>query len=506
MADPKGFLNHQRADAAKRPVEERLGDWREVYRELPLVERDREVGTQASRCMDCGIPFCHSGSAGCPLGNLIPEWNDLVRRGDWAMAGERLHATNNFPEFTGRLCPAPCEAACVLAISPDAGGAVAIKRVESTIADVSWERGYVTTVRSTVSSGRRVAVVGSGPAGLAAAQQLTRAGHEVTVFERDDRLGGLLRYGIPEFKLEKKVLDRRLAQLRAEGTRFVTGCEVGGTGPGALSVERLRAEYDAVVLAVGALRGRDVSDVPGRSLHGVHLAMDHLVPANRACEGDGPTSIDARGKHVIIIGGGDTGADCYGTAVRQGALSVTQLDQYPMPPQSRDSTRSPWPVWPWILRTYAAHEEGGERLFAVAVESFVGDANGAVKSVRLREVKVSKDPATGVRAVVPVGEQVRELPADLVLLAIGFEGVEHMPLLEGLGLTLSPRGTVACGQDWQTATPGTFVCGDAHRGASLVVWAIAEGRSVANAVDAYLTGASDLPAPVRPNALPLSVV
>ncbi|SER99736.1 glutamate synthase subunit beta [Actinokineospora terrae] len=506
MADPKGFLAHARADAVKRSVDERLGDWREVYRELPAAERDREVGTQASRCMDCGIPFCHSGTAGCPLGNLIPEWNDLVRRGDWAMAGERLHATNNFPEFTGRLCPAPCEAACVLAISPDAGGAVAIKRVESTIADVSWERGYVEAVRSTVSSGRRVAVVGSGPAGLAAAQQLTRAGHEVTVFERDDRLGGLLRYGIPEFKLEKKVLDRRLAQLRAEGTRFVTGCEVGGTGPGALPVERLQADYDAVVLAVGALRGRDVADVPGRALRGVHLAMDHLVPANRACEGDGPTSIDARGKHVVIIGGGDTGADCYGTAVRQGALSVTQLDQYPMPPRQRDSDRSPWPVWPWILRTYPAHEEGGERLFAMAVEEFSGDASGAVKSLRLREVKVAKDPATGVRSVVPVGDRVQELPADLVLLAIGFEGVEHMPLLEGLGLTLSPRSTISCGQDWQTTTPGTFVCGDAHRGASLVVWAIAEGRSAAHAVDAYLTGASDLPAPVRPNALPLSVV
>ncbi|MBM7775700.1 glutamate synthase (NADPH/NADH) small chain [Actinokineospora baliensis] len=501
MADPSGFLRHGREDAAKRPVDERLGDWREVYRDLPAPQRDEQVGTQASRCMDCGIPFCHSGTAGCPLGNLIPEWNDLVRRGDWAMAGERLHATNNFPEFTGRLCPAPCEAACVLAISPEAGGAVAIKRVESTIADVSWERGYVEPVRPAVSSGRRVAVVGSGPAGLAAAQQLTRAGHEVTVFERDDRLGGLLRYGIPEFKMEKKLLDRRLAQLRAEGTKFVTGCEVGGS---AFPVSRLRAEYDAVVLAVGALRGRDTPELPGRSLRGVHLAMDHLVPANRACEGDGPTSIDARGKHVVIIGGGDTGADCYGTAVRQGALSVTQLDQYPMPPRQRDDSRSPWPVWPWILRTYAAHEEGGERRFAVAVESFEGD--GAISSIRLREVQVRKDPATGARSVVPVGDQVQELPADLVLLAIGFEGVEHMPLLDGLGLTLSPRGTVSCGHDWQTSAPGVFVCGDAHRGASLVVWAIAEGRSVANAVDAYLTGASDLPAPVRPNALPLSVL
>ncbi|WP_018684479.1 glutamate synthase subunit beta [Actinokineospora enzanensis] len=505
MADPIGFLSHARHDAAKRPVAERVGDWREVYRDLEPADRDQQVRTQASRCMDCGIPFCHSGSAGCPLGNLIPEWNDLVRTGDWAMASERLHATNNFPEFTGRLCPAPCEAACVLAISPESGGAVAIKRVESTIADVSWERDHVRAATAAVSTGRTVAVVGSGPAGLAAAQQLTRAGHEVTVFERDDRLGGLLRYGIPEFKLEKKILDRRLAQLRAEGTRFVTGCEVGGTGPGALPVEQLRAEYDAVILAVGALRGRDAPDVPGRSLRGVHLAMDHLVPANRQCEGDGPTPIDARGKHVVVIGGGDTGADCYGTAVRQGAASVLQLDQYPSPPVQRDDERSPWPVWPWILRTYPAHEEAGERRFAVAVDEFVGAEDGTVRAVRLREVVVRRDPATGARQVVPVDDEVHELPADLVLLAIGFEGVEHLPLLTDLGLALTPRGTLSCGSDWQTPTPGVFVCGDAHRGASLVVWAIAEGRSAAHAVDAYLTGASDLPAPVRPNALPLAV-
>ncbi|PPK67630.1 glutamate synthase subunit beta [Actinokineospora auranticolor] len=505
MADPNGFLSQPRVDAAKRAVDERLGDWREVYRHLDPDDRDRQVRAQATRCMDCGIPFCHSGSAGCPLGNLIPEWNDLVRGGHWPMASERLHATNNFPEFTGRLCPAPCEAACVLAISPDSGGAVTIKRVENTIADVSWERGYVRPVTPAVSTGRTVAIVGSGPAGLAAAQQLTRAGHEVTVFERDDRLGGLLRYGIPEFKLEKKVLDRRLAQLRAEGTRFVTGCEVGGAGPGAMPVERLRAEFDAVVLAVGALRGRDAPNIPGRDLAGVHLAMDHLVPANRQCEGDGPTPVDAHGKHVIIIGGGDTGADCYGTAIRQGAASVVQLDQYPQPPNTRDDDRSPWPVWPWILRTYAAHEEGGERRFAVAVDRFVGDADGTLTAVQLREVRVHKNPTTGVREVVPLNDEVHVLPADLVLLAIGFEGVEHLPLLDALNLKLTPRGTLACGRDWQTTTPGTFVCGDAHRGASLVVWAIAEGRSTAHAVDAYLTGASDLPAPVHPNALPLAV-
>lgn len=506
MADPNGFLKHPRKNAPKRSTVDRLADWREVYQELPRAERDGQVRAQATRCMDCGIPFCHSGSAGCPLGNLIPEWNDLVRRGDWTSASDRLHATNNFPEFTGRLCPAPCESACVLAIDPESGGAVAIKRVEQAIADVSWEKGLAGARQAAVASGKRVAVVGSGPAGLAAAQQLTRAGHEVTVYERDDRLGGLLRYGIPEFKMEKKVLDRRLAQLRAEGTRFVTGCEVGGSAPGDLSVEALHESYDAVVLAVGALRGRDAPEISGRSLGGIHLAMEHLVPANRACEGDGPTPIDARGKHVIIIGGGDTGADCYGTATRQGAASVTQLDQYPRPPDARDDERSPWPVWPWILRTYPAHEEAGERKFAVTVERFIGDSAGNVTAVELRAVKVHKDPETGVREVVPIGEQVQVLPADLVLLAIGFDGVEHMPLLDGLGLTLTPRGVISCGSDWQTTTPGVFVCGDAHRGASLVVWAIAEGRSVANAVDAYLTGASDLPAPVHPTALPLAVV
>jgi glutamate synthase (NADPH/NADH) small chain len=506
VADPNGFLSHPRKDAPKRPVDDRLGDWREVYAAITPAERDTQVRRQATRCMDCGIPFCHSGSAGCPLGNLIPEWNDLVRRGDWGLASERLHATNNFPEFTGRLCPAPCEVACVLAVSQESGGAVAIKRVEQAIADVAWDNGNVRARVSTVTSGKRVAVVGSGPAGLAAAQQLTRAGHEVTVFERDDRLGGLLRYGIPEFKMEKKVLDRRLAQLRAEGTRFVTGCEVGGTGPGALSIEELQSSYEAVVLAVGALRGRDAPDVPGRELDGVHLAMDQLVPANKECEGDGPSPISAKGRHVVIIGGGDTGADSYGTATRQGALSVTQLDQYPQPPSRRDDSRSPWPVWPVILRTYPAHEEAGERRFAVAVERFVSDEAGHVRSVELRHVRVEKDPQTGVRSVVAVSDEVEVLPADMVLLAIGFEGVEHMPLLDGLGLSLTKRGTLSCGSDWQTSAPGVFVCGDAHRGASLVVWAVAEGRSVAHAVDAYLTGASDLPAPVHPTALPLAVV
>ncbi|OZM70463.1 glutamate synthase [Amycolatopsis antarctica] len=506
MADPQGFMKYQRTEPPKRPHDERLGDWDEVYAAIEPSVRNEAVRTQASRCMDCGIPFCHSGGSGCPLGNLIPEWNDLVRRGDWAAASDRLHATNNFPEFTGTLCPAPCEAGCVLSVTPEAGGPVAIKRVEQTIADMSWEQGLVRAHGPAVSSGRRVAVVGSGPAGLAAAQQLTRAGHEVTVFERDDRLGGLLRYGIPEFKMEKKALDRRLGQLRDEGTRFVTGCEVGGTGPGALSVEDLRERYDAVVLAVGALRGRDDTTTPGRELEGIHLAMEHLVPANRQCEGDGPAAINAEGRHVLVIGGGDTGADCYGTATRQGAASVTQLDQYPAPPGERDDARSPWPTWPYILRTYPVHEEAGQRRFAVAVRRFVDDGTGRVRAVELHRVRVSRDPETGRRQVVPASEEVEEIPADLVLLAIGFEGVEHLPLLDGLGISRNGRGTIGCGADWQTTAPGVFVCGDAHRGASLVVWAIAEGRSVANAVDAYLTGASDLPAPVHPTALPLAVV
>jgi glutamate synthase (NADPH/NADH) small chain len=331
---------------------------------------------------------------------------------------------------------------------------------------------------------------------------LTRAGHEVTVFERDDRLGGLLRYGIPEYKMEKKHLDKRLAQLKKEGTQFVTSCEVGVD----VTVEELRASYDAVVLAVGALRGRDDTTTPGRELDGIHLAMEHLVQGNRQCEGDGPPEVTAEGRHVVVIGGGDTGADCYGTATRQGALSVTQLDQYPLPPTSRDDDRSPWPTWPYVLRTYPAHEEGGDRKFGVAVKRFVGDDTGHVRAIELQRVRVFRDRATGRRAVEPVGDETELIPAELVLLAIGFEGVEEMRLLDDLGLVRTRQGTLSCGPDWQTDAPGVFVCGDAHRGASLVVWAIAEGRSVAHAVDSYLTGGSDLPAPVRPTALPLSVV
>lgn len=500
MADPQGFLHVARVEASKRPVDERVGDWREVYERQDPHERAGEVSQQARRCMDCGIPFCHSGTAGCPLGNLIPEWNDLVRRGRWDAASDRLHATNNFPEFTGRLCPAPCEAACVLSIGEEqTGGSVTIKRIEQSIADQAWMDGTVEPQPAAISTGKSVAVVGSGPAGLAAAQQLTRAGHQVTVYERDDRLGGLMRYGIPEYKLEKSILNQRLAQMRAEGTRFVTDCEVGVD----LSVDELKARFDAVVLAVGALRGRD-NEVEGRHLKGVHLAMEHLVPANKECEGDGPSHLSAAGKHVVIIGGGDTGADCLGTAHRQGAASVTQLDYNPEPPEQRDVERSPWPAWPLVLRNSPAHAEGGMRRYEVAVQRFIGDDDGNLAAMEIAEVRVIRD-AEGRRSIEPVGQPL-EVPCDLALLAIGFDGVEHMALLDGLGLQLNRRGALPCGSDWQTTEPGVFVCGDAHRGASLVVWAIAEGRSAAHAVDTFLMGESDLPEPVRPSALPLAVV
>ena len=374
MADPHGFLEVPKVEAAKRPVDERVGDWREVYERQDPHERAGEVSQQARRCMDCGIPFCHSGTAGCPLGNLIPEWNDLVRRGRWDAASDRLHATNNFPEFTGRLCPAPCEAACVLSIAEEeTGGSVTIKRIEQTIADQAWMDGIVEPQPAAISTGRRVAVVGSGPAGLAAAQQLTRAGHEVTVYERDNRLGGLMRYGIPEYKLEKATLNQRLNQMRAEGTRFVTECEVGVH----LTVEQLRTQHDAVVLAVGALRARD-NEVEGRHLNGVHLAMDHLVPANKECEGDGPSSLSAKGKHVVIIGGGDTGADCLGTAHRQGAASVTQLDYNPEPPEVPRRV----PLALADVAAGAAHPlrrrtpRAAHRRYEVAVQRFLGDERG----------------------------------------------------------------------------------------------------------------------------------
>ncbi|MFT4395183.1 glutamate synthase subunit beta [Gordonia lacunae] len=500
MADPRGFLEVPKKEAKYRPVAERVHDWDDVYEHAdnPIKVLD-EVSGQARRCMDCGIPFCHSGTAGCPLGNLIPEWNDLVRRGRWDAASSRLHATNNFPEFTGMVCPAPCEAACVLSISEQAtGGSVTIKRIEKTIAYESWAEGIIGPEPPESTTGRSVGVVGSGPAGLAAAQQLTRAGHDVTVYERDDRLGGLLRYGIPEYKLQKSDIDRRIAQMRAEGTTFVTSCDVGTD----LSVADLRATHDAVVLAIGAMEARD-NPVPGRELNGIHLAMEHLVPANKECEGDGPASITAAGKHVVIIGGGDTGADCLGTAHRQGAASVVQLDYNPELPGERDDERSPWPTWPLIMRTSSAHDEGGDRLHQVAVQRFEGDDAGNVTTMVLAEVEVTRD-ADGRREITPVSEEF-EIPCELALFAIGFAGVRGGRLLDDLEIEPNRRGVISCGSDWQTDAPGVFVCGDAHRGASLVVWAIAEGRSTARAVDEFLVGESDLPSPVRPASLPLSV-
>jgi glutamate synthase (NADPH) small chain len=492
VPDPQGFLRYNRRLPRRRPVPVRIQDWREVY---PAAS-DELIREQATRCMDCGIPFCHHG---CPLGNRIPDWNDLVRTGQWEFASESLHATNNFPEFTGRLCPAPCEAACVLAIN--GGQAVTIKQIEVEIINRAFERGFVPPQPAPEPSGRSVAVVGSGPAGLAAAQQLARAGHAVTVYERDDAPGGLMRYGIPDFKLEKRHIDRRLEQLVAEGVQFVTSCAVGVD----VTVEALRGRHDAVLLAAGALAGRDMPQTPGRSLAGVHLAMEHLVASNRVVAGlaDAP-AIDAAGRHVVIIGGGDTAADCLGVAHRQGAASIAQLDLYPLPPRDRDETRDPWPTWPWILREYPAHEEGGERVFAVAVQQFVASADGQrVDGIRVAEVSVQK--VDGVRIVTVVPGTERLLPADLVLLAIGFEGTEEGPLLDQLGLSRNRRGGLDCGEDWQTAVPGVFVAGDMHRGASLIVWAIAEGRAAAAAIHGYLGGAGSLPSPVDPAAVPLAV-
>ena len=436
--------------------------------------------------MDCGIPFCHNG---CPLGNLIPEWNDLVFRDDWREAIERLHATNNFPEFTGRLCPAPCEAACVLGIAGPAGDGdpVTIKQVEVEIVDRAFAEGWITPQPPKARTGRRVAVVGSGPAGLAVAQQLTRAGHDVTVLERADRIGGLLRYGIPEFKMEKAVLDRRLEQMKAEGTTFRTGVDVGTDLP----VEQLRTDYDAVVLAGGSTVGRDLP-VPGRELPGVHYAMEYLVPANRVQEGDLATApITAEGKDVVIIGGGDTGADCLGTAHRQGARSVTQLEILPEPPASRPAS-TPWPTWPMVYRTSSAHEEGGERVFSVSTVRFTGsDALDGLEVVEVDLTSGRPEPVEGTGRV---------LPAQLVLLAMGFTGPERTGLVEQLGVELDARGNVGRDGGWATNVPGVFVAGDMGRGQSLIVWAIAEGRSAAAAVDRYLAGQSALPSPVLPTS------
>jgi len=478
MADPKGFMTTPRETPVRRPVELRLLDWREVYEPFPPGRLERQAG----RCMDCGIPFCHSG---CPLGNLIPEWNDLVRRHDWREAADRLHATNNFPEFTGRLCPAPCEAACVLGINADP---VTIKQVEVEIIDHAFAAGWVVPRPPAVLSGRTVAVIGSGPAGLAAAQQLTRAGHAVTVFERDEAPGGLLRFGIPEFKLEKRHLDRRLAQMRAEGTRFRCGVEAGTE----VTATELRAGFDAVVLCGGARVPRDLP-LPGRDLAGIHQAMEYLPLANRAVGGSPEPAISARGRHVVIIGGGDTGADCLGTAHRQGAASVTQLEILPRPPVTRPG-HQPWPTYPMIYRVSSAHEEGGERAYAVATLEFLGDEQGRVRALRLAD-------ADGFDAV-PGTE--RELPADLVLLAMGFTGAERPGLLDDLGVDFDARGNVGRDARYATSVRGVFAAGDMGRGQSLIVWAIAEGRSAAAAVDRYLGGSAELPAPIPPTARPLT--
>jgi len=476
-----GFIEIARKKPPTRPITERIRDWNEVYLPYPQAA----LKDQAARCMDCGVPFCHSG---CPLGNLIPDWNDLVYRDRWKAAIDRLHATNNFPEFTGRLCPAPCEGACVLGINNDA---VTIKAVEVSIIDRAFDEGWVSAQEPEMRTGKRIAVVGSGPAGLAAAAQLNRAGHWVTVFERADRVGGLLRYGIPEFKLEKRFLDRRLGLLVQEGIVFRTGVNVGADVP----VEQLRSEFDAIVLAGGATKPRDLP-VPGRELQGIHFAMEYLTQQNRRCEGERIADerfITAKNKHVIIIGGGDTGADCLGTAHRQGAASVHQLELLSRPPDDR-AGNNPWPLWPNIFRTSPAHEEGGERLYAIATSRFGGDREGRVTTLHASEVELVN--TAGRVAFKPVPGTEIDLKADLVLLAMGFLGPEPDGMLGQLGVKMTDRGNVWRDDRWMTTVPGVFAAGDMQRGQSLIVWAIAEGRSCARGVDMYLMGRSDLPAPL----------
>ena len=482
MGDFQGFMKHGRELPARRPVPVRIKDWQEVYEPFP----EEHLQVQASRCMDCGIPFCNQG---CPLGNLIPDWNDLVYRDRWHEAIDRLHATNNFPEFTGRLCPAPCETACVLGINQDP---VTIKQIELTIIEHAWEEGWVAPVLADGPTGRSVAVVGSGPAGLAAAQQLTRAGHAVTVFERADRLGGLLRYGIPEFKMEKRIVDRRIDQMRAEGTQFRTGVQVGVDITG----EELREQFDAVVLAGGSTTARDLA-IPGRELAGIHQAMEYLPLANQVQQGDlGESPIDVKGAKVVIIGGGDTGADCLGTAHRQGASEIHQFEIMARPPDTRADI-TPWPTWPLMYRTSSAHEEGGERVFSVNTECFVDDGSGRVRALKAHEVVMVDGRFQ------PVEGTDFELECDFVFLAMGFTGPESDWITAQLGVELDGRSNVARDSDWATNVDGVFVAGDMGRGQSLIVWAIAEGRACAAAVDRHLMGATDLPTPLDPTAVGL---
>ena len=473
MGKVTGFMEYTREVPTRRPPADRINDWFEIYQPFP----EEKIKTQGARCMDCGVPFCHTG---CPLNNIIPDWNDLVYRGRWKEAIRQLHATNNFPEFTGRICPAPCEAACVLGINEPA---VTIKQIEKTIIDRAFEEGYVRPEPAPVKTGKRVAVVGSGPAGLAAAQQLARAGHDVTVFEKADRIGGLLRYGIPNFKMEKHLIDRRIDQMRREGVTFQTNAHVGRNIP----VEDLRREFDAIVLSGGAEQPRDLK-VPGRDLKGIHFAMEFLPQANRRCEGDtvpDSQAILATGKRVVIIGGGDTGADCLGTSHRHKAAHIHQFELMPMPPADR-APQTPWPLWPMQLRTESSHEEGGQREWSVSTVKFSGDENGNVK--RLHAVRVGGPPTFE-----PLPGTEFTLDADLVLLAMGFTGPVKNGMLEQLGVTLDGRGNVSADENYMTSVPGIFAAGDMRRGQSLVVWAIAEGRKAARGVDEWLMGSTQLP-------------
>ena len=465
MPDTTAFLTEPRETAPRRPAADRVRDWFEIY--LPFPEQ--KLRTQATRCMDCGVPFCHNG---CPLNNLIPDWNDMVSRGRWREAVRQLHATNNFPEFTGRICPAPCEASCVLGINTPA---VTIKQIEKTIIDRAFADGVIVPEPATTKTGKRVAVIGSGPAGLAAAQHLARAGHDVTVFEKADRIGGLLRYGIPNFKMEKHLIDRRLDQMRAEGVRFRTGAHVGVN----VAVEDLRREHHALLLAGGAEHPRDLR-VPGREFHGIHFAMDFLPQQNRRNEGDdvpAEHAILAGGKRVIIVGGGDTGADCLGTCHRQGALSVTQFELLPKPPDERAQS-TPWPLWPMQLRVEGAHEEGGTRDWSVSTMKFTGDEDGNVKQLHAVRVDAKLQAVPGTEFTID---------ADLVLLAMGFLGPVRNGMIEQLGVKLDQRGNVSTADNYMSSVPGVFAAGDMRRGQSLVVWAIAEGRKAAAAIDKYLT-------------------